>query len=138
MSKHLRRFMRLASATLDQLYATTVHSGAQSKFFAQGWGDLSSLNRDQFVHLVHDVQTSPSTEISWKRLQSGNALQRKQFEYFEGDFMSPCANGRLPGLPESCHSGKVWLIRPKPSAELPTGMKACVIQLAATGEHSAR
>jgi Alpha/beta hydrolase domain containing 18 len=138
MSTHLRSWMRVLGASLDHVYATTVHSGMQNKFFAKGWGDLSSLHRETFAQLLREVQQEPSHAITWKLLQSSSADSMTGIEYFEGSFTSPCAGGRLPGLPESCEQGKVWLARPKPTPENVTGMKACVIQLAATGEHTAR
>lgn len=160
MSK-LVALLKRAGAGLDALYATSVHAGLHARFFARGWGDLASLDRIAFGNLLREVQESPRSwpaaspagqaavpTVSWRLLQSGplgagdgdtgDTGVSTTFEYFEGEFESPAARGRLPGLPRACERGRVWLLRPAPSAAWPSGMRACVIQLPATGEHTDR
>ena len=72
-------------------------------------------------------------KIDWQPVQSG-VYRGNVFQLFEGTFSSPGTLG-VPNLPESCTQGRLWLMRPAGTAEGPTGMRACVIQLAATGEH---
>lgn len=72
-------------------------------------------------------------KIDWRPVQNG-VHRGNVFQLFEGTFTSP-GSRVVPNLPESCKQGRVWLMRPAGASEGPAGMKACVIQLAATGEH---
>jgi hypothetical protein len=122
-----------ASGSLDRVYAQVIHSIGSSRFFARGWGDLSMLNPDRFHRVLMKVEEQPGVmNIEWQPVQSG-VHRGNVFQVFEGTFTSP-GSDVVPNLPESCRTGRVWLMRPG-RAEGPAGMRACVIQLAATGEH---
>jgi hypothetical protein len=114
------------------VYAQVIHSFRSSRFFAKGWGDLSLLNPDKFHRLIMKLEEQPAMRIDWQPVQNG-VHRGNVFQLFEGTFRSPGTLG-VPNLPESCKQGRVWLMRPA-GMEGQAGMKACVIQLAATGEH---
>lgn len=128
------RVWSTAGGSLDRLYAGVIHSIGSAKFFRDGWGDLSLLSASKFYRALVSLQYGPNTiQISWKPVQTG-VHRGKPFQMFEGSFESPASSG-VSNLPLCCLDGRVWLMRPGEATYGPTGMSACVIQLAATGEH---
>lgn len=128
------RVWSTAGGSLDRLYAGVIHSIGSAKFFRNGWGDISLLCPDKFYRSLVSLQLGPTPmTVSWKPVQTG-VHRGKPFQLFEGTFESPASAG-VSNLPLCCLDGRVWLMRPGEAAHGPTGMSACVIQLAATGEH---
>jgi hypothetical protein len=115
-----------------------VHSLSTTKFFAGGWGDISSLNTETYSRIVAGVQQRPQDfmTIEWGKQHKKRTVRGVPYEICEGKltYLGEGITGYIKNVPESCHAGCVWLMRPTASHRAPTGMDACVIQLAATGE----
>ena len=123
------------ASKLDHVYSSVIHSLSTEAYFRKGWGDVSSLDPHRFALLLNHLQMTP-LQVSWKAVETG--VQRGcAYEVLEGQFTSPCTPAWVPGLPEASQTGRLWLMRPTDaSTEFgPHGMKACFLQLPATGEH---
>jgi hypothetical protein len=126
-------------AVLDRLYSQLVHNLSARKFFARGWGDISDIDADEYIQLLLAVQHRPwqHLAIDWTAHQLHRTVHGLSYETYEGQlrYLGDGISRYIRDFPERCHSGRVWLVRPTASGQAPTGMSACVVQLAATGEH---
>ena len=124
---------------VDTLIRTqVVHNLSASKFFCEGWGDVSRLDTRRFARLMHGVQRRPTEHLT---VRWGTRTQRKtraglEYERVEGtlEYLPPGLRAHVDSIPAACERGRVWLVRPGGSECGPAGMTACVVQLAATGE----
>jgi Alpha/beta hydrolase domain containing 18 len=123
---------------LDQTYASAAH-GFSGKFFARGWGDIHALDTSKFHRIASGIQRHPThfLKVTWGRQQRFKRKQGTEYEITEGEmrYLGPGIRQYLPNVPECNERGKVWLLRPAGS-DGAAGMQACVVHLAATGEHS--
>jgi hypothetical protein len=131
------RILSSAGGSLDHFYSQFVHSLGTGKFFVNGWGDVSKLDFLKFSRLAHSVQVNPGLlPIRWEIMQTG-IHKATPFQLAEGTFISPSVTVDVFNVPRTCNIGRVWLLRPTNKAYGDAGMSACVIQLPATGEHTA-
>lgn len=129
-------------AFLDGAYAQAIHNLTSTKFFWAGWGDIGNLNSAVFGRIVSGVQRRPRDyiRVDWGTPKYDRA-KGVEYELCQGKLthLGPGAAKHIPNIPESCETGRVWLMRPRGGGEWgPCGMRACCIQLAATGEQDER
>lgn len=72
----------------------------------------------------------PSPQLPWKKLREGT-YNGAAYDVFKATFPTPCFGKIFDALPEESRAASALWIRPR----LPAGEAACMVHLAATGDH---
>jgi len=53
---------------LDDVYSRLMHSLSSEAFFCRGWGDVSTLDPQNFTHTLRHLQHAP-LQVAWRAVR---------------------------------------------------------------------